>query len=50
MGYPVVIDFKPYETEEQIQTYLAGVLDLDFLRSDAELVQGLDQLLSAEGP
>jgi hypothetical protein len=46
MGYPLVIDFKPYETEEQIQTYLGSVLDLAFLKSDSELVRGLDQLLA----
>lgn len=50
MGYPVVIDFKSYETEEQIQKHLASVIDLDFLKSDSELVQGLDQLLANHRP
>jgi hypothetical protein len=50
MGYPVVIDFKPYETEEQIQKYLGSVLDLAFLKSDLELIRGLDQRIALISP
>ena len=50
MGYPVLIDFKPYETEAEIQTYLDETLDLQFLKPDKALVQGLDSLIGAFRP